>query len=225
MKISEHCYLAVFEKVVVALDIRRSAYFLYDGRYADLISSVFVDGESPANEQLINQLVFDEIVSLSGGCGGNSGVADFRGTRFRRFDGGRWSSRNLSVSQDEKLSARALVLLVVSALRLRLYGAGCMRGLHPVARQAKAGFAQAVSSRIAERYHKAAVWCPLRITCIQMSLAIVLELRRHGCAAQIVIGVRPYPFVAHAWVEVEGRVYGDEQDLRSCYAVIYRSQA
>ncbi|MCP3717877.1 lasso peptide biosynthesis B2 protein [Paraburkholderia sp. CNPSo 3281] len=223
MKISDNCYVAVFDKIVIALDIRRTKYFLYDGKFSALISSIFIDGESQENDQLIDQLVFDEVISLSGRTGKNSNVSDFRGIRFCRFDAGRWSSRNLSCSPGEKLSVQALIRLAASAFLLRLSGANCIRRLRPIAMPCTTGIAQAISSRTADRYHKAALWCPLKITCIQMSLAIARDLRKHGCPAQIVIGVRPHPFVAHAWVEVGGHIYGDEQDLNSCYAVIYKS--
>ena len=50
-------------------------------------------------------------------------------------------------------------------------------------------------------------WKP--VLCLQRSVCTARLLRKHGVDARLVIGYRPAPFFAHAWVEVEGRVvYG-----------------
>lgn len=50
-------------------------------------------------------------------------------------------------------------------------------------------------------------WKP--VLCLQRAVCTARLLRRHGVAARLVIGYRPAPFFAHAWVEVDGRVvYG-----------------
>ena len=50
-------------------------------------------------------------------------------------------------------------------------------------------------------------WKP--VLCLQRAVCTARLLRKHGVNARLVIGYRPTPFFAHAWVEVEGRVvYG-----------------
>lgn len=50
-------------------------------------------------------------------------------------------------------------------------------------------------------------WKP--VLCLQRAVCTVRLLRRHGIVARLVVGYRPAPFFAHAWVEVDGRVvYG-----------------
>lgn len=50
-------------------------------------------------------------------------------------------------------------------------------------------------------------WKP--VLCLQRSVCTTRLLRKHGVNARLVIGYRPAPFFAHAWVEVNGRVvYG-----------------
>jgi hypothetical protein len=50
-------------------------------------------------------------------------------------------------------------------------------------------------------------WKP--VLCLQRSICTARLLRKHGVNARLVIGYRPAPFFAHAWVEVDGRVvYG-----------------
>lgn len=50
----------------------------------------------------------------------------------------------------------------------------------------------------------AAAFFPGRAICLEQSVAIYLLLRRWGHPASLRIGVQPYPFAAHAWVELSG---------------------
>ena len=58
---------------------------------------------------------------------------------------------------------------------------------------------------IAERLARAAVVYPGRALCLEQSLALFVLLQRRGIAAELRLGVQPYPFNAHAWVELDGQ--------------------
>lgn len=47
-------------------------------------------------------------------------------------------------------------------------------------------------------------WKP--VLCLQRAACLTTMLRRRQIAARLVIGYRLSPFVAHSWVEVDGRV-------------------
>ena len=51
-----------------------------------------------------------------------------------------------------------------------------------------------------------------RLNCLSRSLAIYVLLRRQGVPATLRIGVKRYPFAAHAWVECLGEVLDDSID-------------
>lgn len=51
-----------------------------------------------------------------------------------------------------------------------------------------------------------------RLDCLPRALATYLLLRRRGVSATLHIGVKRYPFGAHAWVECLGEVLGDSTD-------------
>lgn len=61
-----------------------------------------------------------------------------------------------------------------------------------------------------------------RVLCLQRSAATALLLRRHGWAAELVIGVQLLPFYSHAWVEVEGRVVNDKPYVVDKFEVLER---
>lgn len=61
-----------------------------------------------------------------------------------------------------------------------------------------------------------------RAWCLQRSFALLWVLRSRHLAADLVIGVRRLPFAAHAWVEAQGRVIGDDPRVCGGYQVIER---
>jgi len=61
-----------------------------------------------------------------------------------------------------------------------------------------------------------------QVLCLQRSAATACLLKRHGYPAEMVIGVQQLPFVAHAWVELDGRVVNDKQYISEVYSVLTR---
>jgi hypothetical protein len=70
---------------------------------------------------------------------------------------------------------------------------------------------------------RARAWYVRRAWCLQAAGAAVMLLRLRGVDAQLVIGVRKMPFLAHAWVELDGEVLlNDERHLRRMYRELVR---
>ena len=61
--------------------------------------------------------------------------------------------------------------------------------------------------RTASRYYHR--W---RLDCLPRSVAIYVLLRRQGVPVTLRIGVKRFPFAAHAWVECLGEVFDDSID-------------
>jgi hypothetical protein len=60
------------------------------------------------------------------------------------------------------------------------------------------------------------------VLCLQRSAAAARLLKKHGFRAEMVIGVQQLPFLAHAWVEVAGRVINDKPYMAEIYSVLAR---
>jgi|RhiMethySRZTD1v2_1073278.scaffolds.fasta_scaffold29423_2 transglutaminase superfamily protein/coenzyme PQQ synthesis protein D (PqqD) len=73
---------------------------------------------------------------------------------------------------------------------------------------------------LCEVVHSAAVWYPKQTLCLQKASVTTSLLRQHGFPADMKIGVRKQPFHAHAWVEVDGQVVGDHQNVRKYFREI-----
>jgi hypothetical protein len=73
---------------------------------------------------------------------------------------------------------------------------------------------------LCEAVYSAAVWYPKQTLCLQKASVTTSLLRQHGFHADMKIGIRKQPFHAHAWVEVEGQVVGDHQNVRNYFREI-----
>jgi hypothetical protein len=60
------------------------------------------------------------------------------------------------------------------------------------------------------------------VLCLQRSVAAACLLKTHGFPAEMIIGVQQLPFLAHAWVEVAGRVVNDKHYMSEIYSVLDR---
>ena len=63
---------------------------------------------------------------------------------------------------------------------------------------------------------------PKRVLCLQRSAATTILLRRHGAAAEMVIGAQILPFKSHAWVEVGRVVVNDKPYIEEIYRELER---
>jgi hypothetical protein len=63
------------------------------------------------------------------------------------------------------------------------------------------------------RIAAAAAFFPGRAECLEQSLALFVLLRRRGVPVELRIGVQRYPFLAHAWVEHEGRPINEREEF------------
>ena len=95
---------------------------------------------------------------------------------------------------------------------------------YPIGRKppANAVDAEAMRETICSALNNACVWYPRRAECLQRSAVLTCLLRLYGLPAQMVIGTQKLPFRAHAWVELDGRVVNDKQDMSTLYAEIER---
>ena len=78
------------------------------------------------------------------------------------------------------------------------------------------------AARICRAVDLACIWYWKEALCLQRSAAAACLLKRHGVAAELVIGAQQMPFKAHAWVEVAGKVVNDKLYTPEMYQVLDR---
>ncbi len=107
--------------------------------------------------------------------------------------------------------------LLITRFDLVLRTRGLQRGLALARRlgdtESEAGWTAAQTDEVGRRVAFAAAFYPRRALCLEQSLALYVMLRRAGAPALLRIGVRPVPFAAHAWVEIDGQAVNEPQDF------------
>ncbi|HUX78753.1 MAG TPA: lasso peptide biosynthesis B2 protein, partial [Alphaproteobacteria bacterium] len=73
---------------------------------------------------------------------------------------------------------------------------------------------------LANTVNKACLVYPNRIKCLEWAMTFVLLALKRKWKCNLEIGVQNYPFMAHAWVECDGKVVMDSQDLREGLGII-----
>ena len=76
-----------------------------------------------------------------------------------------------------------------------------------------------IVDRVCMAVNYACIWYPKQALCLQRSFVTTYLLRKHGVAAQMVLGAQKLPFKAHAWVEVDGRAINERSNVQATYAV------
>jgi hypothetical protein len=78
------------------------------------------------------------------------------------------------------------------------------------------------AERICGAVDVACIWYWKEVLCLQRSAVTACLLRHHGLPAELVIGAKQMPFMAHAWVEIGGLVVNDKPYMHEMYAVLDR---
>ena len=72
---------------------------------------------------------------------------------------------------------------------------------------------------IAHAVNLACVWYPKQVLCLQRASVTACLLRSHGIRAAMVLGAQKTPFLAHAWVEVNGCAVNERSNVQAKYTV------
>lgn len=74
--------------------------------------------------------------------------------------------------------------------------------------------------QLANIVNKACLLYPTRTKCLEWAMTFVLLALKQNWKCNLEIGVQNYPFMAHAWVECDGKVVMDEDSLREGLGII-----
>ena len=144
----------------------------------------------------------------------------------------RWDQLRRLTGSERRLLAKALLLLPLIALGLRLVGFRRFQTAlarfapvngAPLAERADSMMRQARAAarmvRVAARYG------PYRATCLRQALTLWWLLRRQGVASDLRFGARKEAdqVEAHAWVELQGVALGEAEDIHQRFAPFDRA--
>lgn len=132
-----------------------------------------------------------------------------------------WSDRPEGVRVSQVLHAAILLVLA----RVALLALGFQRTAKLADRISRVGdscadvdHAQVQASKYAVSL--AAAFVPARLLCLERSLVLYHKLRLKRVPVTLRLGVRAYPFAAHAWVELWGAPINETPDNLKDFAPI-----
>lgn len=74
------------------------------------------------------------------------------------------------------------------------------------------------TGRVCSAVESACIWYPKQALCLQRSAVTACLLKSCGVPAQMMIGIRPMPLLAHAWVAVDGSAVNDWPGVKNFYS-------
>jgi hypothetical protein len=110
--------------------------------------------------------------------------------------------------------AACFMLLAFVDLSLRAFG--LRRTVRAMSRLLGSGEHSVRPGLIQDAAHvvaTAGAFYPRRALCLEQSLVLYWVLRRRGAEVQLRVGVQPFPFTAHAWVEHNGQPINEQEDF------------
>lgn len=117
---------------------------------------------------------------------------------------------------------RCLLLLAVCDVALRVFGfARTLRFARRVAgnNQSEHG-PNALVDRTLHNILVATAIYPGRSKCLEQAVTSFVLLRRRGFPVDIRLGVQPYPFTAHAWLELNGMPLTESPEVTARFALM-----
>lgn len=131
--------------------------------------------------------------------------------------------RPLLCRRDHALTILAFLTLAAVDIRMNLFGFPTLYRTVKKSPTAKNRTVQTdIVSRICTAVERAAFYYFRETKCLVRSATITMMLRRFGVAAELIIGCTKLPFLAHAWVEVNGKVIADSESVKTTYALVDR---
>jgi hypothetical protein len=116
---------------------------------------------------------------------------------------------------------RCFFLITACDIGLRMFGfARALRMARWLAGQRQAPITTELIDRTTHSIAVATAFYPGRSKCLEQALASFILLRRRGAPVNIRLGVQPYPFVAHAWLELNGQPITESPEVVARFALL-----
>jgi hypothetical protein len=116
---------------------------------------------------------------------------------------------------------KCLLMIAAGDIALRVLGfARTMRLTRFLGGNRDADVADPVIRQTLHNIIVATALYPGRSKCLEQTVASFVLLRRRGVRVQMRLGVQPYPFFAHAWLEMDGRPLTESQEVVSRFALL-----
>ena len=225
--LSDHIYIAGFRDEIILLDTKKDKYSIFSGPISLLLSqSVNID-TSHTDKFLRHQssyfqkLIDDNILTRK--------KVPYPFYIDRKIHSNGVSNVDWSLPLGLKKVPLSLqvyeALIVLIKVNFHIKFRGFYRTIQLIKKSRKSKLNYIIPQEenlkeLAEIVNKACLIYPTRTKCLEWAMTYVLLALKRQWRCNLEIGVQNYPFLAHAWVECDGKVILDSPDLRKGLALI-----
>ncbi len=227
--LSDHVYITHFRDELILLDTKTDKYTICFKQFSDLFRNLFERNSasssnsknSTQNSTYIQKLLEDNIIQIK-----DSPYLFYIDQKLNS-DGVSNVDWRLPL-ENKKVSFNLQVLkALTTVIKVNFYIK--VKGLYPTIQliknsrksHSKYVIPQAEElSDLANIVNKACHLYPTRTKCLEWAMTFVLLALKQKWKCNLEIGVQNYPFMAHAWVEFDGKVVMDFQHLREGLGII-----
>lgn len=218
-----HIYISQFREEVIVLDLKQDTYTICSPKFSELLIRLLKENTSDFGKDFsyIQLLIDNNIIEEQ------DTIFPFY-TDFKPYSDGvnniDWALplKNEEVSlSTEVFKAIMMVIKVHSYMKIK--------GFYSTIQWIKNSCKNNVDYRIPSIVdledlfnivNKACMIYPKRTKCLEWAITFIILALKRQWKCNLEIGVQNYPFLTHAWVECDGKVIKDSQDLRKGLSII-----
>lgn len=218
---AKHVHHLFVDGEFILLDEKLDLYFLFDKEDSeDLLRGMASGQRNKIIEKCLaaNLLkISDHLTPIKSIESYRTGMGNYQWQNVRIF-------RNKGARADHYLIATLLVFCVVFSLRILGLGTTLRLARNFKNRSANATKKSITRFEFLERISCAifqiSKYFPVRVRCLESSISVLVLASMLGIKSVLKIGVQRYDFLAHAWIQIDDIIIGDDQALRDGLPVI-----
>lgn len=234
--LSDHIYITQFREELILLDTKEDKYTVCFKEFSKLLSGILGQDNSPSKGENISFSDYKDspetLVYIQKALADN--IIERKDSPYPFYIDKKPKSDGVSnvdwrlPLENKKVSLNLQVLKAFTTLiKVNFYIK--FKGLYPTIQVIKRSrkinteytIPQAEELRdLANVVNKACLMYPTRTKCLEWAMTFVLLALKRKWKCNLEIGVQNYPFMAHAWVECDGKVVMDSQELREGLGII-----
>jgi hypothetical protein len=220
--ICKHIYITQFRDQVILLDTKKDKYTIYSQSFANILLKVVHNNELTESDR-------DNLQTLI-----NAKIIQCQNTAYSFYTDCKVGSVGVSnidwrlpLNEQEVSLGPPVVIALLRLIQVNSYIKlfGFHKAIQLIKRARKKNVEYIIPrdaelKQLTSIVNKACFIYPIRTKCLEWAMTYVLLALQKGWKCNLEIGVQNYPFMAHAWVECNGMVVMDSQNLRKGLGII-----
>lgn len=220
--ICKHIYITQFRDQVILLDTKKDKYTIYSQSFANiLLKIVHNKALTESEEDNLQALINAKIIQCQ-----NTPYSFYTDCKFGAIGVSNIDWR-LPLNEQEVSLGPPVVIALLRLIQVNSYIKllGFNKAIQLIKRTRKKNVEYIIPKdaelkQLASIVNKACLIYPSRTKCLEWAMTYVLLALKRKWKCNLEIGVQNYPFMAHAWVECNGKVVMDSQNLREGMGII-----